>query len=253
MRISVVALGLLLGVAARETSAAPARVEQAVAATALRSMDNVALDPSRKPAELLSFFRLQRGAKVADMLGANGYWAEIIAPAVGPRGRVTVWQPNQLLDEAARATFAAGAGKNPNVELVSSPFEAPELPASAFDLVLINLGYHDVYLENRERRVPPIDPQAWLARVHSALRPGGTVGVIDHAARPGSVPRDSAEKLHRIDPAVVRRDFERAGFVLVGTSDLLANPADDLSRSVFDNSVRGRTDRFILRFCKPRT
>ena len=77
--------------------------------------------------------------------------------------------------------------------------------------------------------------------------------MIDHAARSGSDPRDSAQRLHRIDPGVVRRDFERAGFVLVGASDLLANSADDLSRSVFDRSVRGRTDRFVLRFCKPRT
>ena len=58
---------------------------------------------------------------------------------------------------------------------------------------------------------------------------------------------------HRIDPAVVRRDFERAGFVFDGESRVLANPADDHSKAVFDESVRGSTDRFLYRFRKPAT
>ena len=172
-RMSVVALGLLLGAAANGASAAPARVEQAVAASTRRSLDNVALDRSVKPVKLLSFLRLQRGARVADTLGANGYWAEIIAQAVGPRGRVTVWQPNQLLDEATRATFAAGIGKNPNVVLVSSLFDAPELPASAFDFMLINLGYHDFYRESGESRVPRLILRpGWPASIRRCVPAG---------------------------------------------------------------------------------
>ncbi len=233
-------------------AAAPARVEQAVAATGQRSADNVALDASRKPAELLQFFGLRRGSKVADMFGANGYWAEIIAPAIGSRGRVTVWQPTQFLDNERRARFASGAGRNGNVVLISSPFEAPDLPPAAFDFMLINLDYHDVYWENAERGIPRMDPQAWLARLHSAIKPGGVIGVVDHVATTGSEPRESVEKLHRIDPAIVRADFERAGFVLEGTSDLLANPADDHSKTVFDKAVRGKTDRFVMKFRKPK-
>lgn len=232
--------------------AAPARIGQAVAATAQRSPDNVALDASRKPAELLKFFGLRRGAKVADMFGANGYWAEIIAPAIGPRGTLTVWQPTQFLNDERKASFAAGAGRNRNVVLISSPFEAPDLPAGAFDFMLINLDYHDVYWENAERGIPRMDPQSWLARLHAAMKPGGVIGVVDHAAKSGSEPRESVEKLHRIDPAIVRADFERAGFILEGTSDLLANPADDHSRNVFEKDIRGKTDRFIMKFRKPR-
>ena len=59
------------------------------------------------------------------------------------------------------------------------------------------------------------------------------------------------EKVHRIDPAVVKADFLRAGFVLEGESDLLKNPADDHSVNVFDEKVRGKTDRFIFKFRKP--
>ena len=42
-----------------------------------------------------------------------------------------------------------------------------------------------------------------------------------------------------------------AGFTFVGSSPLLANPADDHKRAVFDKAVRGRTDQFIFKFRKP--
>lgn len=57
--------------------------------------------------------------------------------------------------------------------------------------------------------------------------------------------------LHRIDPAVVRRDFAAAGFTEDGASDVLRNAGDDYAASVFDPAVVGRTDRFVLRFRKP--
>jgi len=75
--------------------------------------------------------------------------------------------------------------------------------------------------------------------------------VIDHVGAPGDT-RSTVDKLHRIDPGVVRADFERAGFRLAGTSNLLANPADDHSKLVFDPSIRGKTDRFMMKFVKPR-
>ena len=83
------------------------------------------------------------------------------------------------------------------------------------------------------------------------MKPGAVVGIIDHAASPGGDTRATVEKLHRIDPAVVRADFERAGFVLEGTSDMLRNPADERTLNVFDPQIRGKTDRFVFKFRKP--
>jgi predicted methyltransferase len=232
--------------------AAPAQVEQAVAATANRSADNIKLDAGRKPVELLRFLGLKRGDRVLDMFGINGYWAEIFAPAVGPRGKVTVWEPTQFYKAEGRSEFLAGAGRSPNVQLIVSPFEAPELPAASYDFALINLDYHDVYWENAERGIPRMDPAAWLARLYAAIRPGGTVGVVDHVAIAGTDPRVSVEKLHRIDPAVIRSDFERAGFKLETESSLLRNPADNHTLLVFDKAIRGQTDRAVLKFRKPK-
>ena len=232
--------------------AEPADVATSVAATSARTEANVKLDASRKPAEILSFLGLEKGMRVLDMFGANQYWAEIVAPAVGPDGFVVVWQPNQFLNDKRRATFAEFAGRQKNVLLINSAFEAPSIGTNAYDFALMNLDYHDVYWESAERKIARMEPDVWLKRLYDAMKPGAVVGIIDHVAAPGGDTRAVVEKLHRIDPAVVKADFERAGFVLEAESDLLKNPADDHSLNVFDEKIRGQTDRFVFKFRKPR-
>lgn len=252
IRLALIALILSAAPAnAAPTGRQPANVVIAAAAKT-RSADNVKLDEGRKPAQLLRFLGLRRGDQVLDVFGANKYWAEIVAPAIGPAGHVTVWQPTQFLTEERRKDFAGFAADQKNVSLISSPFEAPDLPRSAFDFALINLDYHDVYWQSSERKIPRMEPQAWLKRLYAAMKPGSTVGVVDHVAAPGGDTRAVVDKLHRIDPAVVRRDFQRAGFVLAGTSAMYRNQADDHSLLVFDDKIRGKTDRFVFKFRKPR-
>jgi len=241
----------MISVAAAPAMAAPADVKASVAATAARSEANVKLDELRKPAELLAWMGLQKGSRVADMFGGNLYWAEIFAPAVGPKGRVTIWQPEQFYGQKAYDRLAAFHEKQPNVFWRVSPFEAPNLPANSYDFMLINLDYHDVYWEDAERKIPRQDPDAWLKTIYAAMKPGATVGVVDHIANPGDT-RATVQKLHRIDPTTVKADFKRAGFVLVGESQMLRNPADDHSLNVFDEKIRGKTDRFVFKFRKPR-
>ena len=96
-----------------------------------------------------------------------------------------------------------------------------------------------------------MDPDQWLKTVYAAMKPGGIVGIVDHVANPNSDARATVDKLHRIDPNVIKADFKRAGFQLVGSSDMLRNPADDHSLLVFDPKIRGKTDRVVLKFRKP--
>ena len=249
----LLAAATLLGsIPAGALAAAPDRIGQAIAATGARDPENVARDASRRPAEMLRFFGVKRGMRMLDLFGMNGYWAEINAQVVGPRGRVAVWQPTQFYSAEGRTNWLAGAGRLANVQLIVSPFQAPEWPAAAYDFALINLDYHDVYWENPQRGIPRMVPADWVARLYAALKPGGVVGVVDHVADAGSDPRQSVERLHRIDPAVIRADFTRAGFVLEAESPLLRNPADDHSLLVFDKAIRGQTDRVTLKFRKPR-
>jgi predicted methyltransferase len=251
--LKLAALLLLVSTPLTAKPAAPptANIAAAIAAPT-RTPDNVKLDESRKPAELLAFLGLSRGMQVLDLFGGNKYWAEITAPAIGPKGHVTVWQPTQFLNDKRKADFDAFAAQTKNVSLISSPFEAPNLPKNAFNFALINLDYHDVYWENAERKIPRMDPDVWLKTLYAAMKPGGIVGVVDHVALPNADTRATVEKLHRIDPDVIKADFKRAGFQLVGSSDLLRNPADDHQLLVFDPKIRGKTDRAVFKFRKPR-
>lgn len=251
MRAILLAI-FLAGTMATAASAQSADVAAAVAATGSRTEANVKLDESRKPVEVLGYLGLEPGMRVLDMFGANQYWAEILAPAVGPNGFVTVWQPSQFLNDKRRAGFAEFAARQKNVLLINSPFERPAIGENAYDFILMNLDYHDVYWESAERNIPRMEPSEWLRRLYAAARPGAVVGIIDHVAQPGGDTRETVEKLHRIDPELVRADFERAGFLLEGSSDLLRNSADDHSLNVFDDKIRGKTDRFFFKFRKSR-
>jgi predicted methyltransferase len=230
--------------------AAPADAAAAVANVSARTPDNVKLDEGRKPAEVLQFLGLETGMQAIDLFGGNRYWAEILAPAVGPKGHVTVWEPTQFYDKDSQEKFAAFQQKAPNAHLIVSPFEAMTLEPNAYDFMMINLNYHDVYWESAKFKVKRMEPDVFLKTVYTAMKPGGIVGVIDHVGKPGDT-RATVEKFHRIDPAVVKADFERAGFKLEAESELLRNPDDDHSLLVFDEKIRGKTDRFMFRFRKP--
>lgn len=211
-----------------------------------------ARDGTSKPAEVLAFFGLERGMRVLDLNAATGWYTEILARVVGPSGHVVAHN-----HPGARTTLAAedferryGAGRLPNVEQLFVRHNDLRLPPESLDLVLLSLVYHDTYWHSDAVDWGPVDRQALLAALRTALRPGGVVGVVDHAAAAGRDPYESVMAVHRIDPEVVKRDFAAAGFELEGESDVLRNANDDRSRSVFDAAVAGRTDRFVLRFRK---
>ena len=249
MRLTGLALGFLLATAPMSLCA-QVPLAQAVAAST-RTADNVKLDPLRKPAEVLAFLGLAPGMHALDMFGANRYWSEIMAPVVGPLGNVVVWQPTQFINDKRKAEFFDFAQRQGNVALLASPFGEPRIGTNAYDFAIMNLDYHDVYWQNPQMKITPMDPDQWLRILYAAMKPGAVVGIIDHVAAPNSDTRATVEKYHRIDPAVVKADFERAGFKLEGSSDLLRNPADAHDLNVFDPKIKGRTDRFIFKFRKP--
>src|SRR4051812_6159475 len=252
MRTFKLAALLLLTATPLAAAAAPAPNVAAAVASSGRSADNVKLDESRKPAAVLEYLGLRPGMSAIDLFGGNRYWAEIMAPVVGPKGHVLVWEPSQFTDADAKKAFAEFKAKNRNVSMVSTPFEALSLPKNSADFVMLNLNYHDVYWESAKYGIPRMEPQAFLKGVYAAMKPGAVIGVIDHVANPNGDTRATVEKLHRIDPDVIEADFTRAGFQLVGTRNMLRNPADDHSLLVFDPKIKGKTDRAFFKFRKPR-
>jgi predicted methyltransferase len=231
--------------------AAPADVAAAVSAPG-RPAEAIALDAGRKPAEVLAFAGLERGDRALDLFTGSGYFAEIMGRAVGPTGSVMAWEPTNFLNDRSRQGLAELRARTPNVAVLVAPADILALPANAFDFVMINLNYHDAYWQSTRFNFPRMDPDAFLRTVFQSMKPGATIAVIDHVANPGGDTRAVVEALHRIDPAVIRADFARAGFVLDGESDILRNPQDDHTKLVFDPAIRGHTDRVVYRFRRPR-
>jgi len=223
----------------------------AALADSSRSAEMTALDASRKPAETLAFLGLQPGMDAADIFTGGGYWAQIMARVVAPGGSVTAYEPTQFYKGEGRTKLDTLIAASPASTVKEFPFESFTAPAGAFDFAMINLNYHDLYWESTKYGIGRSDPAAFTRNLYAAMRPGGIVGVIDHVGPAGDT-RAVVEKSHRIDPATVRADFERAGFKLEAQSDLLANPADDHTLGVFDPAIRGKTDRFLYKFRKPR-
>lgn len=251
-RAGLLPLAMLLAtpLAARE---APAPDFAAAVAAPGRPAEEVALDAGRKPAEVLRFMGLRTGDSAADIMAGTGYYAEIMARTVGPKGHVSAYDPQQFAAGNAKveAAWAALKARAPNVSYQTYPFDAFAAPTNSFDFVMIHLDYHDLYWESAKYKVPRTDPAAFLKTLYAAMKPGGTVAIIDHVGLPGDT-RATVDKLHRIDPAVVKADFKAAGFVLDGESDMLRNTTDDHTKLVFDPAVRGKTDRFVFRFKRPK-
>lgn len=206
-------------------------------------------DVDRKPVEVLGFTGIKPGDKVADFIPGGGYVTRLFAKVVGKEGHVYAVVPDELLKmrdtaDAGVKAIAADAAYG-NVSVVHAPvnsFAATE----PLDLVWTSMNYHDLHL----KFFGPADLAAVNKAIFNALKPGGVYIVLDHAAAAGSGLRD-ADTLHRIDPEAVKKEVLAAGFELAGQSDVLANPADDHSAKVFDPAIRGKTDKFILKFRKP--
>lgn len=238
---------LALGLAAAAPPAQPSAALAAALADKSRPAADVQRDAVRKPGELLAMAELAPGEKAADLIMGGGYFTRILAAAVGPQGRVYAYQPAEFIKFQASygESLKAVAGAYANVTPLDASLSALDLP-DGLDLVLTVQNYHDLHL----KPFPADTATKVNAEVFKSLKPGGVYLVADHAATPGSG-LETADALHRIDPAVVRREVEAAGFRFEDQSDLLANPADPKTAGVFDAAIRGKTDQFVLKFRKP--
>jgi predicted methyltransferase len=239
----------LISLSAHADTPTPATVTRAIA-DPRRPAEQVELDASRKPAQLIAFAQLKRGDAIADFMPGNAYFTRIMSAVVGNAGRVYAFLPMEQLAhcpprEVAGTRSLQHDPRYENVSILSDAaanFRVPE----KLDLIWTAQNYHDLH----DAFMGPADVAALNKRFFDALKPGGIYLVIDHVAETGSGLRDT-ESLHRIDPMRLRQEIEAAGFVFDAESNALRNPLDDHSLSVFDAGVRGRTDQVVYRFRKP--
>ena len=210
-----------------------------------------ALDENRKPAEVLAWLGLEPGMDALDFASGQGYWTEIMAHVAGPEGSVSSYTAQQFFGgDEGQARWDALMERAPGIALTVFEFPKFEARADSFDFALTNLNYHDLYWESERFQIERGEPMDKVNAIYASMRPGGIVGVIDHEGPAGDT-RAIVEALHRIAPETVIADFEKAGFELVGQSEMLDNPEDDHSLNVFNPEIRGKTDRFMLKFRKP--
>lgn len=214
----------------------------------LRSDDWRKLDAGRMPAEVLAFAGVKPGQTVLDFFAGGGYYSFLFARAVGPKGMVFAANPPAENDPKA---WTGWAEKVPNLHVMVAEVPRMYFAPRSIDTIFTNLNYHDLYWESEKYHFPRQDVPKVLAGWFAELKPGGHVVIIDHAANPGGDPREVTDKLHRIDPERVKADMAAAGFEFEAESNLLRRSEDDHSKLVFDPSVRGKTDRFMLKFRRP--
>jgi len=246
----VLAAAVFAFVASAQAAGVPKYISDAVADKA-RPEKDTARDANRKPAETIQFAGVKPGMVVAELVPGGGYYTRILAKVVGPKGHVYALTANEVLKPIPKAADAANAIAKDlaygNVSSIIEPADVLKVPERV-DVVWTTQNYHDLKIEKYFGK----PDMATLNRsIYRALKPGGIYFVLDHSAQAGSGERDT-EKLHRIDEEMVKKEVLAAGFKLEAESDALRDPSDKRDVNIFEASIRGKTDQFMLRFRKPR-
>ena len=250
IRIPAVALmaALAIGGAAAAQTMAPAQMAPSPLAPT-RPAGDAARDALRHPAAVIAFAGVKPGDTVIELLPGGGYYTRLLSAAVGPGGKVFAIVPSFLAQRSPKAVdtmraLAAEPGYG-NVSVVVEGLGAITDQGPA-DVVWTAQNYHDLH-----NPAVPADTALQVDRaVAAALKPGGVYLVEDHVGAPGTGASQGGT-LHRIEPGFARAEIEKAGLRFDGESRLVADPADPHTASVFDPSIRGRTDQFLFRFKKP--
>ena len=216
--------------------------------------DDQAKDAARLPGELLAFAQIDKGEMVGDYIMGGGYVTRLLAMAVGSDGKVYAFQPDEFIafrpeyateQDAAVAPYSNDDGTPRQVLPVRGPIAAPPFPVP-LDTIITVMNLHDLFIS----QMPEGTAATAIASLYAALKPGGTLVVVDHlAANGGGV--EAADSLHRMDQALALDALTTAGFVLEEESDLYSHPNDPRTANVFEPAIQGKTDQLAWRLRKP--
>jgi predicted methyltransferase len=239
-----------------------------IIASSHRSDANRARDQYRHPRETLLFFGIRPDQTVVEVLPIGAWYTEIIAPLERDHGRYIAAMPPVTAGNAN----SEGSRKAYMDLLARAPGHLDRVEVVDFDLrkdTMVPDGSADMVLTFRNIHNWMRGGQAELAflQMYRALKPGGTLGVVEHRGRE-SVPQDPQARSGYVNQSYAIKLIQGAGFKLVATSEINANPRDTkdytggvwtlpptLSAGEVDRAryqAIGESDRFTLKFVKPR-
>jgi len=235
--------------------------------SAQRPQEDRDRDAARRPGQVIEFLGIESGMTVMDIIAAGGYYTEVLSAAVGPEGRVISQNSERILqmgDGAMARALKTRVDRLNNVDILLSSLSELHPPAGTpastdnlilghvqtsaatyegkIDAAITALNLHDVYNFGGEDGA-----RAMLETIYKLLKPGAVFGVIDHV---GTAGRDNA-KLHRIERNTAKELLTGAGFEIAAESDVLANPDDDHTLNIWDDSLGRNTDRMLIKARKP--
>lgn len=247
----LVAVGLLLVLTLSACAGNKDDIAASLASPARSDADRER-DARDKPQQVLEFAGFRKGMQIADVFGGGGYYSEILSGVVGKEGKVLLVN-NAPYDAYVKDELTARlAGKRlPNVEYLLVPNEALGLGSNRLDGALIIMSYHDLFYDDVEGGWPAVGDKQFVDQIVTALKPGGRLLIVDHAAADGAGSSET-QRLHRIDERFAITELSARGLEFVGAIPDLRNADDDRSLSAFDPAIRGKTDRFVHVYKKPR-
>jgi predicted methyltransferase len=228
-----------------------------------------ARDAYRHPKETLLFFGIRPEMKVLEVWPEPGWYTEIIAPLLREKGRyyagvITADPANKHITqrlENFRAKLAARPDLYDRVIVVTFPGDVgTAMPAASLDMVVTFRNIHNWMSQSTAAQM--------FAAMYRALKPGGVLGVVEHRGNP-AVPQDPQAKSGYVNEDYAIKLIEAQGFRLVAKSEVNDNPKDtkDYEQGVWTlpptyrlgakdhdkYAAIGESDRFTLRFVKPKT
>lgn len=255
--LAALTMCLLAGGASADSHGAAVKTAQSKSTSAAinhagRSDADRERDLRSKPQDVLGLLALSAGQSVIDVFAAGGYYSQLMAYIVGPTGKVLLHNNKAYKAYAGESlTERFKDKKPPQLEIYDREVDDLGLAPASLDAAIMVMSYHDLYFVDEKEGWPAIDSKNFLGQLHAALKPGGKFLIVDHAAKAGSG-NAAAQDLHRIEETFARQDIESHGLALAGSSKALRNAADDRSKLVFVEKIKGKTDRFVLLFQKQR-
>jgi predicted methyltransferase len=238
----------LIAIAPLGADAAPQKLPAYVSASVAdpkRPADNKQADSFRLPAETLAFAGVKPGMTVGEFYPGGGYFTRMLSDVVGPKGHVYGIENDKWKGAVEADKKLEGELKNVSMDV--QPFGTVNFP-KPIDIAWVTQNYHDLKIA----KYGVVDTLAFDKAVYAALKPGGTFFILDHEGAPGLTDAE-IEKLHRISRDQVIKEVTSAGFKLADEGNFLRRPGDDHTKPIFDESIRGKTDQYALKFVKPKS